>query len=133
MLDDDYEVVGGDERGGVIISLEGEPVDFANDLSFRTLNLIPVPDFDVALRRTTRDVQTVGVWPPRLRDELRLPLALHGVQRVTTLGYMLNYDSITVPHDGTEALRRMATWVVSEDCDAVPELWQSLRQPQPAS
>ncbi len=133
MLDDEYEVVGGDERGGVIISLEGEPVDFANDLSFRTLNLIPVPDFDVALRRTTRDVQTVGVWPPRLRDELRLPLALHGVQRVTTLGYMLNYDSITVPHDGTEALRRMATWVVSEDCDAVPELWQSLRQPQPAS
>ena len=132
MLDDEYEVVGGDERGGVIISLEGEPVDFANDLSFRTLNLIPVPDFDVALRRTTRDVQTVGVWPPRLRDELRLPLALHGVQRVTTLGYMLNYDSITVPHDGTEALRRMATWVVSEDCDAVPELWQSLRQPQPA-
>ena len=128
MLDDEFEVVGGDERGGVIISLQGEPVDFANDLAYRTLNLIPVADFDVALRRTTRDVQTVGVWPACLRDELRLPLALHGVQRVTTLGYMLNYDSITVPHDGTEALRRMATWVVSEDCEAVPELWHDLRE-----
>ena len=75
---------------------------------------------------TTRDVQTVGVFPESLRDELRLRLALHGVQRVTDLGYMLNYDSLTVPHDGTEALRRMATWVVSEDCSNVPELWQNI-------
>ena len=126
LLDEEYELIGGDRRGGVILSLNGEPVDFADDLAFRTVNIIPVPSFDVALRRTTRDVQTVGVYPESLRDELRLPLALHGVQRVTSLGYMLNYDSLTVPHDGTEALRRMATWVVSEDCAAVPELWQSL-------
>jgi len=78
------------------------------------------------LRRTTRDVQTVGIFPEHLRDKLRLPLALHGVQRVTDLGYMLNYDSLTVPHDGTEALRRTATWVVSENCRDVPELWHAL-------
>ena len=68
----------------------------------------------------------MGVYPESVRDELKLQLALHGVQRVTSLGYMLNYDALTVPHDGTEALRRMATWVVAEDCSRVRELWQSL-------
>ena len=126
MLDDEYELIGGDARGGVILSLAGEPVDFFDDLAYRTVNIIPVTSFDSALRRTTRDVQTVGVFPESLRDELRLRLALHGVQRVTDLGYMLNYDSLTVPHDGTEALRRMATWVVSEDCSNVPELWKTM-------
>ena len=126
MLDDEYELIGGDARGGVILSLADEPVDFFDDLAYRTVNIIPVTSFDSALRRTTRDVQTVGVFPESLRDELRLRLALHGVQRVTDLGYMLNYDSLTVPHDGTEALRRMATWVVSEDCSNVPELWQNM-------
>jgi len=126
MLDDEYELIGGDARGGVILSLGGEPVDFFDDLAYRTVNIIPVTSFDSALRRTTRDVQTVGVFPESLRDELRLRLALHGVQRVTDLGYMLNYDSLTVPHDGAEALRRMATWVVSEDCSNVPELWQNI-------
>jgi len=132
MLDDEYELIGGDRRGGVILSLNGEPVDFFDELAFRTVNIVPIPDFDVALRRTTRDVQTVGVYPERLRNELRLPLALHGVQRVTDLGYMLNYDALTVPHDGTEALRRMATWIVAEDCADMPELWQALlHEPAP--
>ena len=125
MLDDMYEVIGGDRRGGVILSLTGEQVDFADDLAHRTVNIIPIADFDVALKLTTRDVQTVGVYPSRLRDELRIRLALHGVQRVTDLGFMLNYDSMTVPHDGIEALRRMATWVVSEDCESISEIWRS--------
>ena len=126
LLGDEFELIGGDERGGVILSLEGEPVDFWNDLAHRTVNIIPIRDYDDMLRRTTRDVQTVGVYPESVRDELKLQLALHGVQRVTSLGYMLNYDALTVPHDGTEALRRMATWVVAEDCSRVRELWQSL-------
>jgi len=126
MLDEEFELIGGGRDGGVILSLCDEPVDFFEDLAHRTVNIVPIKSFESALRRTTRDVQTVGIFPEHLREKLRLPLALHGVQRVTDLGYMLNYDSLTVPHDGTEALRRMATWVVSEDCSNVPELWHAL-------
>ena len=92
MLDDEYHVIGGDERGGVIVSLEGDQVDFADDLKYRTLNLVPVRDYDALLRYVTRDVQTVGVYPEHVRDELRTVLALHGVQRITSLGYMREYN-----------------------------------------
>ncbi len=116
MLDDEYHVIGGDERGGIIISLEGDQVDFADDLKYRTLNIVPVPDYDALLRYITRDVQTVGVYPEHVRDELRTTLALHGVQRITSLGYMREYNASIDPHDGNEALRKMCTWVVAEDC-----------------
>lgn len=126
MLDDDYHVIGGDKRGGVIVSLNGEQVEFADDLNHRIVNIVPIPDYDTPLRLITRDVQTVGVYPESLRDELRLPFALAGVQRLTSLGYMLDYQVFALPHDGNEALRRMATWVMSEDClsNSVPTLWK---------
>ncbi|MCB2062581.1 MAG: long-chain-fatty-acyl-CoA reductase [Novosphingobium sp.] len=130
MLDDEYHVIGGDERGGVIVSLEGDQVDFADDLKYRTLNLVPVRDYDALLRYVTRDVQTVGVYPEHVRDELRTVLALHGVQRITSLGYMREYNASIDPHDGNEALRKMCTWVVAEDCMThySPAQWRQREQ-----
>jgi hypothetical protein len=116
LLDDEYYVIGGDKRGGVIISLEGDQVDFADDLKYRTVNIVAVQDYDSLLRFITRDVQTVGVYPEEVREELRTTLALHGVQRITSLGYMREYNASVDPHDGNEALRSMCTWVTAEDC-----------------
>lgn len=126
MLDDEYHVIGGDKRGGIIISLEGDQVDFADDLKYRTLNIVPVKNYDELLRFITRDVQTVGIYPEHVREELRTTLALHGVQRVTSLGYMREYNASIDPHDGNEALRKMCTWVVAEDCMTgyAPALWR---------
>lgn len=126
MLDDEFHVIGGDKRGGVIISLGGDQVDFADELKYRTLNIVPVKNYDALLRFITRDVQTVGVYPERVRDELRTTLALHGVQRITSLGYMREYDATIDPHDGNEAMRKMCTWVVAEDCltNYAPALWR---------
>ena len=126
MLDDEYEVIGGGKGGGVIISLNGEQVDFADDLKYRHVNIVPLQNYDAIIKYITRDVQTVGVYPESVRDELRLPLALHGVQRITSLGFMLSYDAMTNPHDGNEALRKMATWVLAEDgmTNDAPVLWR---------
>ncbi len=126
LLDDEYHVIGGDKRGGVIVSLLGDQVDFADELRYRTLNIVPVKDYDAMLRYFTRDVQTVGVYPESLRDELRTTMALHGVQRITSLGYMREYNALIDPHDGNEALRKMCTWVVAEDCmtNYAPVLWR---------
>lgn len=126
MLDDEYHVIGGDKRGGIIISLEGDQVDFADELKYRTLNIVPLTDYDEMLKYITRDVQTVGVYPESVRDELRTTLALHGVQRITSLGYMRHFDPSVDPHDGNEALRKMCTWVLAEDCmtNEVPALWR---------
>ena len=129
MLDDEYHVIGGDKRGGVIISLEGDQVDFADELKYRTLNIVPLQDYDAMLSFITRDVQTVGVYPESVRDELRTTLALHGVQRITSLGYMRHFDPSVDPHDGNEALRKMSTWVLAEDCmtNEVPAQWRKPR------
>jgi hypothetical protein len=130
ILDDEYYVIGGDRRGGVIVSLEGDQVDFADDLQYRTVNIVPVNDYDAMLRFLTRDVQTVGVYPEQIRDGLRTTLALHGVQRITSLGYMRAYDAHIDPHDGNEAMRTMCTWVLSEDCmtNYSPALWRKPRR-----
>jgi hypothetical protein len=127
ILDDEFHVIGGDKRGGVIVSLEGDQVDFADELKYRTLNIVPVKDYDAMLRFITRDVQTVGVYPESVREELRTTLALHGVQRITSLGYMREYNATVDPHDGNEAMRKMCTWVVAEDCmtNYSPALWRT--------
>ena len=115
MLDDEFRVIGGDRRGSVIVSLNGEQVDFADDLKDRILNIVPVADYREIFRYITRDVQSVGVYPEYVRDEVRTPLALRGAQRITSLGFMNQTDAATNPHDGMETLRRLTTWIVAED------------------
>ena len=125
-MDDEYYIVGGRELGGVILSLSGEEIDFSEDLSGRTLNLIPVDDIDDAIKGIHRDVQSIGVYPESLKDTIAVDVALQGAQRLTSLGYMTSYSVLREPHDGTEGIRRMATWVVKEDCmsNDIPVPWR---------
>lgn len=131
-MDDDYYIVGGDSLGGVILSLSGDEVDFSEDLSGRTLNLIPVDNIDEALMGIHRDVQSIGVYPEKLKDDIAVDAALQGAQRLTSLGYMTGYSTLREPHDGTEGLRRMGTWIVKEDCmtNYLPIPW---RKPEDGS
>ena len=79
------------------------------------MNLVPVSDLASVLERVSSMAQTCGVYPASLRERLRDPLALAGVQRVVTLGGAAgNGDNQTIPQDGIEVLRRMCRWIVDE-------------------
>jgi hypothetical protein len=114
LASDWYEVIGctGTE-GGVVVSLEPEPVDFASLLDGRIANLVPVDDLATAVLSTNAYTQTVGVYPEELKADLRDDLALHGVQRLVSLGHAVEASWAT-PHDGMEPLRRICKWVVDE-------------------
>jgi hypothetical protein len=110
------EVVGGGTgAGGVLVSWDGRPVDFSASLAARYVNLVPVHGFDGVLERVSSTTQTCGVFPAALRERLRDPLALAGVQRIATLGTAAGGgDHQAIPQDGIEVLRRMCRWIVDE-------------------
>lgn len=116
LLFDDPVIIGsGDGAGGVVISLDGKPVDWAAELAGRYINLVPVPDFGEVMSSITTEVQTVGVWPGHLREALRDDLAHAGVQRIVTLGNATNpFGNQSIPQDGIEVMRRMCRWIVDE-------------------
>jgi hypothetical protein len=109
-----YEVVGGGPAGAVIVSQMDEPVDFARMLTNRIANLVPFDSLETPIRSTNAYTQTIGIYPDSLRTELRDRLALHGAQRLVSLGYAGRFANIG-PHDGIEPLRRMCKWVVEEE------------------
>lgn len=126
-LDEDYyRVIGDSSFGGVVVSRTAdEPVDFAGRLTNRVVNLVPVPDIRRVPKWVNEETQTVGIYPERLREELRDELALHGVQRTLPIGGHLTGDPdgsdpaqrFGVPHDGMEPMRRMVRWVLDESED----------------
>jgi hypothetical protein len=126
-LDDDfYRVIGDAGSAGVVISRTAdEPVEFAQRLNNRVVNLVPVPDISKVPRWVSEETQTVAVYPERLRLELRDELALHGVQRVMPLGEMFTMDDVDpeqtygLPHDGMEPNRRSVRWVIDQSSDPV--------------
>jgi hypothetical protein len=109
-----YEVVGGGPAGAVIVSQMDEPVDFARILTNRVANLVPFDSLETPIRSTNAYTQTIGIYPDSLRTELRDRLALHGAQRLVSLGYAGRFANIG-PHDGIEPLRRMCKWIVEEE------------------
>jgi hypothetical protein len=109
-----YEVVGGGPTGAVIVSQMDEPVDFARLLGNRIANLVPFDSLETPIRSTNAYTQTIGIYPDSLRTELRDRLALHGAQRLVSLGYAGRFANIG-PHDGIEPLRRMCKWIVDEE------------------
>jgi hypothetical protein len=126
-LDDEfYRVIGDSAFGGVVVSRTDEPVDFADQLNNRIVNLVPVADIARADRWVRGDeTQTIGVYPARLREQLRDELATYGAQRIVPLvtdpSRVSHTPSRADPrqhyrgtHDGTEPLRRMVRWVVDE-------------------
>jgi Acyl-CoA reductase (LuxC) len=115
---DFYRVIGGaDGEGAVIVSQLDEPVDFHRSLSGRVANLVPVDDPRDVLPAINAYTQTIGVYPEALKSELRDALALHGAQRLVSLGHAAD-PNVALPQDAIEPVRRMARWIVDETVPA---------------
>jgi hypothetical protein len=109
-----YRVIGGEDReGAMVVSQISEPVDFARDLSGRVANIVPIDGVETAIRSVNSYTQTIGIYPDRLKDEIRDRLGLHGAQRVVSLGLALS-PMLALPQDAMEPLRRMCRWVAGE-------------------
>jgi hypothetical protein len=109
-----YRVIGGhDGEGAVIVSQLDEPVEFHRSLSGRVTNLVPVDDPRDVLPAINAYTQTIGIYPESLKRELRETLALHGAQRLVSLGHAAN-PNVALPQDAIEPVRRMARWIVDE-------------------
>lgn len=108
-----YRVIGGGREGAVIVSQFDEPVDFAPILANRVLNLVPVDTVDTPVQAVTSYTQTIGIYPEALKEELRDRLALHGAQRLVTLGHALGMPNHGL-QDAIEPWRRMCRWIVDE-------------------
>lgn len=108
-----YEVIqGGADEAVIVLSLQDEPVDFAGLLASRVANLVPIDTLATAIGALNSYTQTVGVHPEDMKEEIQDRLALHGAQRIVTLGHA-NDIHMATPHDGMEPLRRMCKWVVN--------------------
>ncbi len=117
MTGDWYRVIGGEENeGAIIVSQMDEAVDYAPLLSGRVANLVPVDDVKKVTDAVNAYTQTVGIYPERLKRELRDQLPLFGAQRLTSLGYACHVTT-AMPQDAIEPLRRMCKWIVDEECD----------------
>lgn len=111
MLEPDYRVWGRFDGTGIVVRSE-EPVDFYCDL--KTVNVVPVKSLRDAVRHANVATQTVGVYPPARKTEVRDALASAGVQRVVSLGKALG-PGPGLPHDGFYPLHRFVRWVNDED------------------
>jgi len=115
-LDDEwFEVIGGrDDEGAMVVSKLPRKVDFAAHLADRTANFVAVDSIDDILRGIDAYTQTIGVWPEKLKDELRNVVPLYGAQRLVTLGNALYHGPFYKVHDGIEPVRRMCRWMADE-------------------
>ena len=125
-LDDTFfRVIGDTDKGGAVVSRVPEPVDFATELNNRIVNLVPVQDLTDVCSWVTEETQTVGIYPEALRQRLRDPFALAGVQRMVPIGSTMMKDGkdpvqmARMPHDGGEPLRRMVRWIVDQSAQPV--------------
>ena len=112
--DDWYRVIGGGAEGAVIVSQMDEPVDFATILANRVLNLVPIDDVETAVRAVTSYTQTIGIYPESLKRDLRDRLAIHGAQRLVSLGHAMGMPAHGI-QDAIEPWRRMCRWIVEEE------------------
>ena len=120
--DDFYTVVGNTVTGGMVLSRFEDRVDFYDQLNNRVVNIVPVENLLDIVKWCDDTTQTVGVYPEGLRERLRNPLALAGVQRLVPLTggdpVRLFNDMHTLPagmpHDGIEPLRRNVRWVIDQ-------------------
>ena len=83
------------------------------ELSGRVANIVPIDDVEMAIRSVNAYTQTIGVYPDKLKEEVRDRLGLHGAQRVVSLGLALS-TMLALPQDAIEPLRRMCRWVACE-------------------
>ena len=126
LTEDFYRVIGGEHReGAIVVSQFDAPVDYAQLLSGRVANIVPVDTIDQVTGAVNAYTQTIGIYPESLKHELRDTLPLFGAQRLTSLGYACSV-AVAAPQDGIEPIRRMCKWIVEECCDPgeVIPLWR---------
>src|SRR3546814_51706 len=114
----DYKVFGGRaNEGAVIVSQEDYPVDFSRNLACRVGNIVPIDSFETAVRSVNAYTQTIGIYPERLKEELRDRLAFQGAQRIVSLGGAATMQHNMEKQDAIEPVRRMCKWVTEEQAD----------------
>lgn len=105
-LDPYYRVWGATDGTGMVVRSD-EPVSFYP--TGRVVNVVAVSEPRSVFEFINASTQTVGIYPDRLRAELRDQLCSVGVQRVTGLGHAAD-TIIGLPHDGFYPLSRMVRW-----------------------
>ncbi len=108
---DDFYRVWGDYKGSGVVVRSDEPVDFHPD--GRVVNVVAVDALSDALQWVNLATQTVGVYPPERKAQLRDALACAGVQRVVDIGNAGGVER-GLPHDGFYPLLRFMRWVNDE-------------------
>jgi Acyl-CoA reductase (LuxC) len=101
-----YRVWGATNGTGLVVRSE-EPVTFYP--TGRVVNVVAVSGPEQVFEFINASTQTVGIYPDRLRADLRDQLCRVGVQRVTSLGHAGD-TVIGLPHDGFYPLSRMVRW-----------------------
>lgn len=109
-MEPEYKVWG-DANGGGMVVRSDEPVGF-HPIG-KVVNVVPVSSFDAAIAFASPATQTVGVWPPARKAEVRDRLCAAGVQRTVALGDASKLLP-GLPHDGFLPLQRFVKWVADE-------------------
>jgi hypothetical protein len=112
-IDGLFDVVGGENgEGAVITSLAGEPVEFFP--SCKTVNVVPIEDYEEAFDYISIATQTVGIYPESLKDKVMDQLVARGVQRFVSLGCAATNMNFGLPHDSIYPLKRSCKWISNE-------------------
>jgi Acyl-CoA reductase (LuxC) len=110
-MDPLYRVFGSDDGTGLVVRSD-EPVEFFP--SNKTVNVVAVASLDDALQYINVATQTVSMYPPSRKTEMRNILAETGVQRVVHVGGAPAMPA-GLAHDGFFPLQRFVRWVNDED------------------
>lgn len=102
-----YRVWGNYAGGGLVIR-SSEPVEFHP--THKTVNVVHVDSMKAAARFANVATQTVGVYPPARKGEVRDDFASVGAQRIVSLGEA-NMGYHGLPHDGFRPLHRLVRWI----------------------
>jgi hypothetical protein len=107
----DYYRVWGDYSGPGVVVRSEEPVDFHPE--GRVVNVVPVADLREAVQYVNVATQTVSLYPPDRKVELRDALASAGAQRIVNLGASSGMEG-GLAHDGFLPLSRLVRWINDE-------------------
>ncbi len=121
---DEVKTWGRPDGSGLVI-LSDEPVDFHP--TNKTSNVVMVERLEDAVRYVNVATQTIGVWPPERKTDLRDSLASAGGQRICRLGTV--WANVPGgPHDAMFALQRFVKFIGEDDVvniEANPEIGEA--------
>jgi hypothetical protein len=105
-----YRVFGEPDGRGMVVRSD-EPVDFYP--SGKTVNVVAVGTLADAVKYVDVSTQTIGIYPPARKAELRNALASAGAQRIVNLG-RASGTAPGYPADGFYPMNRMVRWIGDE-------------------